>query len=205
MKINPRAAIPPGGVWRWTAPNGRTLSVRTHPSKLLTAVAGYLAENSLPAMTTEEIEHAVCTQMGLTPPYCVGTDVVPVGRTTLSTLQSARRHAVEFFKNGMELAPMDEVNRRANICSTCPRNQPIGGCLDCMPEMAAEVATDAVVRADRRPTAYAKLHNCQQCGCRLALKTQLPDKGIFIESDQQFPEWCWIPGVANRNTEPPSS
>lgn len=203
MKINPRAAIPPGGVWRWTSEEGRTLAVRTHPRKLIEAVIGYQTQNHLPVQSAEEIEHAICMQMGLTPPYCSGSGVVPTGRTTLDTLRQASRHAVEFFKNGMELAPMEEVNRRADICAKCPRNQPIGGCTDCMPEVAAELATDAVVNAARRPRSYAKLHNCQQCGCRLALKTQLPDKGILIGPKEQFPEWCWVPAVANSNSAEP--
>lgn len=197
MKINPNAPVPPGGSWRWVSPvTGRLLASRGAARKLVEEVRGYQSENGHEVQSPEQIEHDICMQMGLMKPYCKGSESVPTGRTTLETLASASKAFLAWVGSGMDLAPMEEVESRAAVCAVCPRNQPLGGCLDCMPEMAAEIAQDAVLSRSRRTKNHARLHNCQQCGCRLTLKTQLPASAIRVEEGQQFPEWCWVPQTA---------
>lgn len=197
MKINHNAPLPPGGAWRWVSPvTGRTLSSRSSARKLIQEILNYQSENGHKVQPPAEIEHDICMQMGLLKPYCRGSETVPTGRTTLKTLSNASKAFSAWLGTGMELAPMEEVERRAATCATCPRNQPLGGCLTCIPELAAEIAQDALVSLQRRSKHHSKLHNCQQCGCRLALKTQLPASATRVEPGQQFPEWCWVPQAA---------
>lgn len=197
MKISHNAPLPPGGAWSWISPvTGRKLVSRGAARKLVNSVIAYQRENGHEVQTPEQVEHDICMQSGLLKPYCRGSGSVPSGRTTLQTLVNASKAFVAWVNSGMELAPMEEVEARAAICARCPRNQPLGGCSSCLPELAAEVAQDALVSKARRSKHHDKLHNCQQCGCRLALKTQLPDAATTVEEGQQFPEWCWVPAAA---------
>lgn len=210
MKINHNAPVPPGGAWRWVSPvTGRTLTTRSAARKLIQEVRGYQSENGHEVQTPEQIEHDICMQMGLIKPYCKGSESVPSGRTTLETLASASKAFVAWVSGGMALAPMEQVEARAEICARCPRNQPLGGCMDCIPEVAAQIAQDALVSSERRSKLHSRLHNCQQCGCRLTLKTQLPDAATQVGPKQQFPEWCWVPKAAGQGAvsaeSPPSS
>ena len=197
MTIYHKAPTPPGQ-WRWTAPDSGTRLKAHAASKLIAAVRSYLHSNGLPEMTTEEIEHDICNQCGLGRPYCKGAVEVPRGTTTLSTLARFATTAKNWITGGLGWAPMEEVNRRANICASCPRNRPMGGCPDCNAELAAVLGTDLIVPKDRRPFAYKKLHNCQQCGCRLTLKTQLP-AAAFVDDTAEYPKNCWMVELQRRD------
>lgn len=197
MKINHNAPIPPGGSWRWVSPvTGQTLTSRATARKLVQEVINYQTNNQHEVQSPAQIEHDICMQMGLLKPHCRGSEATPVGRTTLRTLSNASKAFLKWVSAGMGLAPMEQVEKRAAICARCPRNQPLGGCTDCMPELAAQIAQDALVKPERRSKQHDRLHNCQQCGCRLTLKTQLPDSAMTLEEGEQYPEWCWMPAAA---------
>jgi hypothetical protein len=190
MKINHNASTP-NGKWRWRDPVTGSYIANFSASKLITAVRGFLSLNGREPMTNEQIEHSICEQMGLKPPYCDSSTSTAVVGVTFETLGRFFTTAKNWILGGANLAPMELVNKRAEICATCPRNVRAGGCASCDARLGEVVAMDGILPAARVPDAAARLHNCSQCGCRLNLKVQLP-KQSYEEDDVVYPEWCWM-------------
>jgi hypothetical protein len=190
MKINHNAPTP-NGKWRWRDPVTGTYLTNFSARKLLGAVRGFLSSNSRQPMTDAEIETSICEQMGLKPPYCDSTTATPVVGVTFETITRFFTTAKNWLLGGAELAPMDQVNARAAVCATCPRNVRAGGCSSCDAKLGEIVAMDGILPSGRQPEGMDRLHNCSQCGCRLSLKVQLP-LSSYAEDDAVYPEWCWV-------------
>lgn len=190
MKINHNAPTP-NGKWRWRDPVTGSYIANFSSRKLIVAVKGFLSSNGRDSMTDEEIESAVCKQMGLKPPYCESTTSTPVMGVTFETLGRFFTTAKNWILGGANLVPMEVVNSRAEACATCPRNVRAGGCASCDERLGEIIAMDGVLPAGRRPDAADRLHNCAQCGCRLNLKVQLP-LDSYKDDTAYYPEWCWV-------------
>jgi hypothetical protein len=189
MKINHSAPTPPGK-WRWRDPETGKAFFAFDASGVVRSVMSFLKNNGRPA-TEEEVEDQICQQAGLGPPYCRGSKTVKIAGVTLETVGRFFDTVKNWMASGMRMAPMEQVEARAKVCSTCPRNLPMGGCVDCIPELATVKAQDWVVPEDRRPELQPRLHNCQQCGCRLALKVQFATEA-YKDDTAEYPEWCWM-------------
>jgi len=190
MKPNPTAPTP-NGKWRWKdSVTGATI-VNFSAPKLIIAVRVFLANNGRPPLTAEEVGAQICNQMGLMPPYCDEVSAVPPEGVTLEKLGRFFSTFKNWLLDGVKLAPMEEVNRRADICVKCPRNQRAGGCSSCDASLGAIIGQDMVLPEGRFPDKRGQLHNCQQCGCRLSLKIQLP-MASFKDDTAKYPEWCWM-------------
>lgn len=190
MKINHNAPTP-NGKWRWRDPVTGSYLVNFSSRKLIGAVRGFLSSNGREPMTDEQIECAVCEQMGLKPPYCESSSSSPVVGVTFETLGRFFTTAKNWILGGANLAPMQVVNARAEVCATCPRNVRAGGCASCDERLGEVTAMDGILPAGRRPDAADRLHNCAQCGCRLNLKVQLPPDS-YKDDTATYPEWCWM-------------
>lgn len=190
MKINHNAPTP-NGKWRWRDPVTGLYIANFSSRKLIVAVKSFLSSNGRDPLTDEEIECAVCEQMGLKPPYCDSTTSTPVQGVTFETLGRFFTTAKNWILGGANLVPMEVVNSRAEACASCPRNVRAGGCASCDERLGEIIAMDGVLPAGRRPDAADRLHNCAQCGCRLNLKVQLP-LDSYKEDTAHYPEWCWV-------------
>jgi hypothetical protein len=190
MKINHNASTP-NGKWRWRDPVTGSYITNFSASKLIAAVRSFLSSNGREPMTNDQIEHSICEQMGLKPPYCESTTATPTLGVTFETLGRFFTTAKNWILGGANLAPMELVNQRAEVCATCPRNVRAGGCTSCDERLGEVLAMDGILPVGRRPDASDRLHNCSQCGCRLNLKVQLPAES-YVDDTVAYPEWCWM-------------
>jgi hypothetical protein len=115
---------------------------------------------------------------------------------------SASRAAFEVLKSGLELAPMDEVKRRAEVCLNCPLNQPMQGCA-CAP-LYKLIAT--LVPEDRK---LEGLNVCQVCNCSLLAKVNLLEDHIFKSNQGRNFSWpagaCWQKDIMENHNAPESA
>jgi len=92
-------------------------------------------------------------------------------------------------KDSREFVPQEEAERRAAICSACPKNVPIENCTVC----AALGANVAAVLGDRATGRDGELKACQVCGCSNQGQVHFPlsvlQKGIT--ADMVWPSHCW--------------
>ena len=205
MRINYRASSPPGQ-WRWLSPSGHWLSSLAATS-LVKMVTGYLRQNGLPPKTEVEIEHEICHQMGLMPPYCSTGEKTPAVGLSFNAMRNFFRTVKDFILTKQRLAPMEEVERRKALCVRCPRNRPFGRCESCDTETKELVGTDNIIDVARQPKTPGVLHNCMQCGCRLSLKIQLSDEVLMHDTAKYPSDWCWMPAIQSKASAeaPPSA
>jgi hypothetical protein len=88
--------------------------------------------------------------------------------------------------DGAKFVPMEEAERRAKICASCPMNVTVSGCLGC-----SGVATLVKqIRGDRRTKYDGQLHACNVCGCELKVKVLVPSE-VIDNRGLEYPSHCW--------------
>jgi len=94
-----------------------------------------------------------------------------------------------FIASGGELVEQDVADKRAKICTTCPNNVPIKGCMGCsglIPKLLKATKGASTKHDDQ-------LRGCNVCGCQLKAKVHLPKEVANDENeDLKFPATCWL-------------
>lgn len=152
-----------------------------------------------------EAERQMCIRLGR-------LECKPEGRTdkwvpqdnmrehvTMGDVLTFSKAALAFIASGGELAPIEEVERRAKICKTCPLNQPMSGCSCGL----FYKAIDATVPRARR---LDGLHVCRVCHCSLTAKANLPDNQVAISNEGKDYKWpeqeCWQKAIMAQVSKP---
>lgn len=193
-----RDDAPPLGGWAFTVPQTGARLVALSPATLRDMIKNHLKVNGheVPDDFRAWFENEICVQGNLEGSVCC--EVPPVLPHQVATLEWG--HIERFSKviwnmakgpEKLQLVPLEEANRRANICAACPLNTSIGlGCKGCR-GLLKRVA-EAV--KNRRVDAQDQIDTCAACGCYLPLKVHVPlDAIIKAESRKRLPyhEGCW--------------
>jgi hypothetical protein len=88
--------------------------------------------------------------------------------------------------SGFQFVPMEEAERRAEICSRCPANTAVSGCLGC----TGVARLTNQIRGDRKTKFDTKLHACNVCGCELKVKVLVPLE-VIDNRGLEYPKECW--------------
>lgn len=195
--------VPPRG-YVYFQKETRLLLQSDNLKSLVDLVIAHRKQKSLgptdPAYVRSEIERQICTRLGTEDckPEGISDGWVPQGRAdliTVGSILSASRAAFAILESGFELAPKEEMTRRAKVCLDCPLNQPVSGCA-CAP-LYKLIA--ALVPADRKPDG---LHVCLVCKCSLQAKVNLTDEQIRAANANQNYPWpenpCWQKELAKQ-------
>jgi hypothetical protein len=142
----------------------------------------------------KEIERQICTRLGYgdckpegkNDPWVAQDGTKPViGMTQMIAFSKA---AMAFVASGGELAPMEEVNRRAAICLRCPLNQPVSGC-------SCGIFYKAIAAAVPQSRTIDGLNLCMACSCSLVAKVNLTEDQVRISNEGRKIDWpaqeCW--------------
>lgn len=153
-----------------------------------------------------DIERQICTRLGSAECRPEGPDDNWVPRNpernvvTMSGVLGFSKAAFAFIKSGGQLAPLEEVERRAEICRGCPLNQEMTGC-SCN---SFYKTIEAVVSAERR---MRGLHVCRACDCSLVAKVNLTEDQVRVSNEKRKITWpgskCWQADIMR--AEPVSS
>lgn len=93
--------------------------------------------------------------------------------------------------SGIKFATVDqdEADRRAAICSTCPKNVEIHGCSGCF-RLLSKIQS---LIGNKRTKEDHMLQGCEVCACSLRAKVWLPIEAMAgTRQDDQFPDHCWL-------------
>lgn len=101
---------------------------------------------------------------------------------TMEMVLAFSKAAIAFVASGGEMAPMEEVKRRAAICKNCLFNQRLSGCR-CQPFYAL---LDKTIPRDRR---MPDMGVCAACQCSLAVKINLTESQIRISNEGRNIQW----------------
>lgn len=149
----------------------------------------------------KEIERQICVRLGHGDCKPEGKDDkwVPqdgskpvIGMTQMIAFSKA---AMAFVASGGELAPMEEVKRRAAICLRCPLNQPVSGC-------SCGIFYKAIEAAVPRARTIEGLNLCMACSCSLVAKVNLTEEQVVISNDGRKIAWpdqeCWQKSIMDK-------
>jgi hypothetical protein len=142
-----------------------------------------------------EVQRQICEKLGF-------NDCRPEGESdpwkpkdgskplvTMSNVLSFSKAAIAFVKSGGELAPMEEVKRRADICRQCFWNRELSGCA-CG---GFYKILDAAIPKDRK---LDGLHVCGICNCSNGVKVNLTEEQVRASNAGRNLPWptetpCW--------------
>lgn len=208
MALLKTRATPPGGWTYHQAETDFTIKAENEDA-LISQVMAHREYKGLPisdrATTKKEIERQICTRLGYHDCKPEGKDDKWVPRdgskpiVTMGHVLAFSKAAFTFVASGFELAPMEEVRRRAAICRACPLNQPMTGC-SCN---TFYKAIEAAVSSDRR---LEGLHVCKVCDCSLVAKVNLTEAQVVASNDGRTLTWpeqeCWQKSIMDKAAAP---
>lgn len=205
LSVLNRVKCPPGG-WAWTDPETDVRIATVAHNDLVNKVSDYMDANNIPKLENwrEILDDEICRQNGIEDTHCgepmkppkIETDRKLSPHDLVNFLRTVRQWAGKGFK----FVPTEEAERRAAICSDCPKNVEVPGCTGCQ-GILAYVRDVLNRRANHRgvepkiTSRDNKLKNCEVCGCVLEVKVHLPmDVATYAKppGGRAYPEHCWM-------------
>lgn len=192
LKLIRKNTQPPGG-WRYKHPETGWWTTGGHFDDLVSKAVQYRKDNHLPVGTNfeDDVQHQLCGPLG--PEWCAGAlPALHPGGFTFKALIQGTKTLVDWALNGGQVS-LDEADRRAVVCSTCPMNQDSQGCETCNSEQVADLVAKMAFKGEIPHGRY--LRSCAICQCKLAIKVRVPLDIIQrnMPDDQQnaLPDFCW--------------
>ena len=139
----------------------------------------------------DEIENTACYNLGAHKSHWCA-EPKPAPNMTRSRWRAADvlrflKTVLEWgVKEGFRFVPMEEANRRASICATCPMNVTVSGCLGC----SGVGALVKRIRGSNVTAVDSRLNTCETCGCELKVKVLVP-MGVIDNRGLVYPDACW--------------
>ncbi len=115
---------------------------------------------------------------------------------SMDMIMGFSKAAFAFAASGGELAPIEEVKRRAEICRRCIFNEALHGCR-CT---AFYKLLDKTIQGARRMDG---LGVCRVCHCSLVVKANLTDEQVRISNEGRELNWpddqeCWQKAIVSK-------
>lgn len=205
LKINNTSLVPPGG-WKYTDPDTGAQFSRTTYMSMVGVIHKHRAGNQLPQLSEARIQQVLCRSAY--PGVCSGEDEVveepeaekyPV-LPTISGDDVVRGTKVIWnlikakFKGGDSLVSPEEAERRARICSDCPKNvehdkENCKACIARLATLAKKIVSGGITTVDEN------LKTCSVCHCSNKAQVWVPyehlKKGMTPAMESEWPDVCW--------------
>ena len=193
LKVVNKVDVPRGGWTYKVEATGVTVNAGSI-NKLKQHVFAHLNANriEIPAGLEDEIEDTACRNIGDGMGRWCAERTPELPKPGHSKWRAA--DVLRFLKTvtqwglagGFKFVPIEEAERRAEICATCPMNTLVQGCMGC-----GGVGTLVkMIRGSTRTSQDDKLHTCEVCGCFLQVKVLVP-AGVIDNTGLAYPSWCW--------------
>jgi len=186
LKLVHRDTNPPGG-WSYYQEETKTWITQGDYLRLVSAVERHRREHNIPIgpLFEEEIEHQIASRPESHSMPVEVPEVLPSRRTTMDDVERFVTTAYKWLHSGGTFVPIDEAERRASICATCPENANVRGCSWCRHTLNAmnkhfarqTTSKDGLLRA------------CAVCGCELKVAVHIPVGDP--EPGLAYPPHCW--------------
>ena len=192
--------MPPRG-WIYLQPETRLRITSDNLDSLADKVIAHRRQKEIAsagkAEVIREIQRQICTR--LTTVECrkeSPTDPwVPLkglsDTLTLASVLNASKALFTWITSGRPVVPLEENERRRQICLSCPLNERLNGCR-CA---ALYRAVAESVPAERQ---FDDLHVCLACKCSLKAKCAVPAELIELSErgrGVEYPIHCWVPEI----------
>lgn len=194
LKLKIDNVVPSGG-WVYVHPHtGFKITAPTW-NDLITRIRNYRLANgmSLGVNFEETIGSEICQQQGWSEPRCLQEEPTPLKQRVIGMhdVVSFLKVLKHWLLKDPTLVELEEADRRAHICATCPYNVNVTGCAGCT-NIAGMIFS---ATGDRQTSHDLQLRNCQVCGCVNKVQVWVPketlDQGLTPEMRESLPDWCW--------------
>lgn len=174
--------VPPGGYYFYTVPETGVELRHAHMLSLVLEIQAHYRANRLPppeGRLEEKIQEQMCAM--LPDGFCTQPNPrLPFYEKVLSATQ-----AFAVFLRAGPVSPA-LAYRRAEICTRCPKNVPLGCGYLCR---GLSAMVTGMLGRGRKTKWDPSLWLCQVCGCVLRAKVHVPLHGI---RSADYPEHCWV-------------
>lgn len=194
MKLNATNETPPVGFSYVQFETGHRF-IEPDYQTLIEAVIIHRQSNNVPRGTIQEVTEDINDQICQRSPghVCRGADFEPA-QLSARTVYDAMT-ALAGVWQGVELVPLDESERRADLCRRCFHNNAVTGCFGNCSQAFAELF--ALMNRNRTTSHDSKLMGCEICGCNNAVTVHYPisvlRKSTLDERQKYFNRvpHCW--------------
>lgn len=185
LVIHNREEPPTGGQgWVFTHP---VTGMRFQHYEYGAFVRQIVDHNRANGIEMENLDELICQQMQLSDRWCgEPPPAIETFDIKLSDLMRGLNSARKFLFSGGALVDQEEANRRAEICSTCPKKTSSVNCLPCS---GFSNALREIIGGRQTPHDQ-NVDACSVCKCGMKEKVWLPMDSIDIKG-LEFPDWCW--------------
>lgn len=196
LRYSDTKITPPGGAFFYSQLESGFRFKQIAFSDLIKEVKDHRKANNFPIGPNfeAEVEDASCRELiQMFPDYrgCVdetGDTAVYKGRKWgLADVRHFLNTMASWISKGAKFVEQDEANRRAEICSRCPMNVQLAGCLGCS-GVANMVQS---IKGARRTPYDDRLRTCGACACQLSAKIWL-DKEVMRRDGVEYHPDCWM-------------
>jgi len=191
MKVT-RPGDSTGNDWRYVQPETAAVFTAFSFYGLLEAVEKHRKAMKLDLSEgwMDRFQDDLCRQNERVP--CDRGKKQPTGKKSL-TVADLKRFMNTLSAQKGDFVSQEEAERRAKICSTCPKNQSVKGCWGCggIIKAVTEYLGKKTTSRDRA------LESCAVCGCVLRAKVWL-ELGTIDNTGLEYPEHCWQRQVPER-------
>lgn len=188
-----RAGLVMNGGWHLNAPDGVEIAADTQDN-LRKKYVEYCLQRGFPLLDIQEkITNLICSAPGASNLCQEVKGVLREGVPHFEIFKDEFMNSL--MANANKLAEKGEValtdsgtaNRRAEICSNCPKNQSKAICPTCL---STAVRLFAIIRKSQITSADDKLKYCECFRMDCKAFVWLADPGV-VANGQQIPDNCW--------------
>jgi hypothetical protein len=188
---------PPNG-FEYTQPeSGRVFSDYTY-DRFIKDIRDHRLGNGYPITPTweEELQDEMCRKHPhWFPDHCKRIDSPKLRKVSFASALSFLGMLSRWAFKGAKFVPQEEAERRANICLTCPLNQPLQlGCGACQSTILQGISN---LMGSHTTTLDEKLGACGICSCSLKVAVHFPLEAqqfsLTEQMKQEFKDlgYCW--------------
>lgn len=197
--INHKGVVPPGG-WKAKCPHCAYWIIAPTYNDWVGWIEKHNMANGHPAW---DYETQLC--QSLPPGECRAEDGSVIAslqcemdsKALLAGAVAVGSLLVEYALGREVFVDQEEAERRARICTLCPRNVPVSGCTGCGTMQDAKAKLSAIT-GDRKTSADPYLRGCCICGCNTStivwIRKDILERGFTAEQralTEQVASHCW--------------
>lgn len=187
---------PPGGRFPYLQQETGFRFAELDFESLLKVVKAHRDANNLPIGTNfrYEVMDECCRELLSTYPNWTGAiddegraAILPGRKWNLEDVKGFLTTVTKFFMSGGSLVAQEEANRRADICTRCPKNADMAECWSCR----GVTGIIQNLRKGKTTPSDDRLKICMACGCDLKTKVWL-EKDVMQREGVVYDPKCWM-------------
>lgn len=179
--------MPPNGGWHIQIMiKDQEFTFTGSPGRIVDAISALQIKNAVYTGEDDIWEYCNKVWCDRDPARCIKGEL-PQSHISMKSKVLTFAHALSsLVKNGLKPVDQKDADRRALVCSKCPKNRNMESCASCVATVNAITKT---LLGSRNTSYDRKLKDCGVCGCNLKQKIHFP---LNDGDTNVYPSFCWV-------------